>query len=245
MIRLGLVGCGRWGRNYVGAALESGVAHVTRIAYRGDPLPRDVDALVVAVHPRDAVEVTIRGLALGLPVMVEKPAGLSLADAERLLDAEQRYKSLVLVAHQHLFAERMEQMREKTLLYGVRDGQAWFGGPGPTRDYSAIWDYGPHAASAALALVGVGVVYMQTRACFSLESLRGNMRCLVGNNLQRKVARVDFGDHHYDGYAPAEPALTRMVRAFARAAMDRGTNDWRFGANWAVCVAKILEAVER
>lgn len=254
MIRLGLIGCGRWGRNYVGAAADSGLARVTKIAHRGDPLPRDVDALVVAVHPRDAVDIACRGLALGLPVMVEKPAGLSFAEAERLAHAEWIAEGVVLVAHQHLFAERMEELHELAADLPSIRGSAYFGGPGPERDYSPLWDYGPHAASAALALLGgeatVGAVENLSwmgGACFAVNSARGHVVCSINGKRTEKIASVSASwmFNNYDGYASGdEPPLTRAVRAFARAVSDGGTEDWRFGASWAVRVAKILEEVQ-
>jgi hypothetical protein len=41
-----------------------------------------------------------------------------------------------------------------------------------------------------------------------------------------------------------EQPLTRMVRQFAKAVANGGTDDYRFGAQWAVDVAKVLEAVQ-
>ena len=73
MLRLGLVGFGKWGRNYVQAALAAGNAQVTSVLLPEDSptseLARasgffvtsdadalDVDAVIVATHPTRAAE---------------------------------------------------------------------------------------------------------------------------------------------------------------------------------------------
>jgi predicted dehydrogenase len=239
--------------NYVRAADQAGNCHVVQIVDRAKldgPLHRWfdlVDAVVVAVHPRDAVSIAEMCLAHGKPTLIEKPAGLSLADAERLAGAEARWESFVLVGHQHLHSARMESLRRSAEKQLRVRGEAIFGGPGPQRDYSALWDYGPHAVSAALALLGPeGIVATRAQhGRFIIAGPRGHVVARVGNDWPKKFARVvSLGDGHYDGYAQVlTPALTLQVRAFARAVADRATTvDWRFGARWAVDVARLLEA---
>lgn len=240
-VRLALVGYGRWGRNYIRAAHDSGVARVTHAVLRPDSPSRPpavgaglivtdklddlegVDAAVVAVHPGAAPWVCSALLSYGLPVMVEKPASLDIAGAEALADAARASGLTVLVGHQHLFSAQIELMRSR----GTPDSVvATFGGP-VARDYPARWDYGPHAVSAVIALA-------PKIPAWSVVS-------------GHRIARVDahFGNDHmvYDGYAPAEPSLTRAVRAFADAVRAGGTDDYRFGAHWAVNVASVLESL--
>ena len=247
-VRLALVGYGKWGRNYVRAARESGEAEVVEVVVRsGSPVLLDqaaygqgfsigaslddalsqVDAVVVATHPSAAVEICELALAAGKPVMVEKPAGLSLADAERLARAEAA--GLVLVGHQHLFAEGFEMLRA---MGPYPWAEAHFRGP-VARDYSFIWDYGPHAVSALLAL---GVL---TEG--GIDGQRWYV-AVTDTKEARVVAPLDSRFIGYDAYASqAEPPLTRQVRAFARAVRAGGTDDYRFGACWAVDVARVLE----
>lgn len=273
MVRLALVGFGKWGRNYLRAAHDSGEAEVVAVCNRTTKIDtgnttvetwtngllhavRKVDAVVYAGHPDGAKDVALTVLDMGLPLMIEKPAGLSVSDAEYLVGLEDIYSGLVLVNHQHLFAAAFEKLyldAPDTLM----TGSSCFGGDGPVRSYSALWDYGPHAVSAALALLGRGAVVSPPEEAkakaegfggFRLRSSRGLIDCLASNTSgSGSYARVYLrkGMHpSYDGYTLAEPCLTRSVRAFARAVKDQGTTDWRFGADWAVDVARILEAVQ-
>ena len=76
---------------------------------------------------------------------------------------------------------------------------------------------------------------------FNWKGPLGHATCHVRFSGERKAwARAN--GFEYDGYEAAEPALTREVRAFADAVRAGGTDDWRFGARWAVDVARVLEA---
>lgn len=254
-VRLALVGAGAWGLNYVRAAEEAGNARVERVLSRfSGPSERwfeDVDAVVVATPPQ--VSVNVAGLALlrGLPVLVEKPAGLSLADAERLAHVERETGGMVLVGHQHLFSTGVERLRREAEKHLRVEGEVCFGGPGPVRDYPALWDYGPHAVSIAVSLLGDNVsTTRESHGTFIVVGDRGWLRCRVGNDWREKHAKVvcpSLGT--YDGHGPQEPPLTRQVREFARVvqALQKTKGDgwaaapWQFGARWAVSVARLLE----
>ncbi len=130
-------------------------------------------------------------------------------------------------------------------------------GPGPMRDYPATWDYGPHAISACLGVVGQfdsssfdnGGDRGHGGGCEPFFAMRaGSRTCFVNvsNHAPAKIARVETEISgitvRYDAYASqAEAPLTREVRAFAQAVRAGGTDDWRFGARWAVDVARVLD----
>lgn len=242
-VRLALIGYGKWGRNYVTAARESGEAEVTRIVKRGEAIPQDVDAVVIATHPSAAPELCEQALSAGLPVMVEKPAGLSLADAERIQRSEAESGRFVLVNHQHLFAEGFEEFRK-----AAKGGGCIYRSLGPVaRDFDAVWDYGPHAASMALAMGPVETPQARPRLVITdpaaIDYKNGTI--IAGNRSQKECSAIWFYEDEYtieyDAYeSTSEPPLTRSVRAFARAVRDGGTDDYRFGARWAVDVARIL-----
>lgn len=261
MIRLALVGFGAWGRNYVGAARASGLAEVTQVVLREGSktqVPDDlevvsriedlsIDAAVVATHPSASSWIAQALLSAGYPVMVEKPAALSVADAEALAEVADASGLPFLVAHQHLFSERIEFLR------GAHLAPLMVRWHGPTsHDYGYLWDYGPHGVSAVLALRGrmpdaVQLVHF-TQNEYSLVLRYGKSRdrvCCIKHNktatihAETRLPSLD-GSLLYDGYAPAEPPLTRAVRAFARAVEAGSTDDWRFGASWAVNVARVL-----
>lgn len=296
MIRLALVGYGKWGRNYVRAAQDSGLAQVVcgmaTTAGERDGIPvfgpnpshyedmafhvggRGVDAFVLARNPAWAADTCERLLSLGKPVLVEKPAGLSLADAERIEAAERASKTFVLVGHQHLFAGAYEALRERVRHMSFPLEVASTGANhGPFRDYSPLWDYGPHDVAMLLGL-GLGAISHVTchkrdtggggeRFHLAIDLERGRASIILSNGLP---ARTRFFDArhgrwfiNYDdrlegprlsssdgliGFESGQP-LTRAVRAFAQAIEDGGTDDYRFGARWAVDVARVLDAAER
>lgn len=271
-VRLALIGFGKWGRNYVRAARESGEAEVTCLVlsegspHWKDPLSADfhrsdcmahvassVDAFVYAKHPAFAQPACEVALEAGKPILIEKPAGLSLGEAERILAAERDNKGLVLVGHQHLFAEGFEAFRQAT----AEDAEFFACWTGPVkRDYSPLWDYGPHAVACALAVLGPGAQYRPAGrpvynrpGAFELDLVAGDRSaCLSVGTSEHKRACIEAEQEdealvRYDAYASeAEPPLTRQVRAFAQAVRAGGTEDWRFGARWAVDVARVLEA---
>lgn len=248
-VRLALLGAGAWGLNYVRASEEAGNARVERVLGRKDlsgPSDRwfeNVDAVVVAAPPRASVNLAGLALLRGLPVLVEKPAGLSLADAERLAHVERETNGLVLVGHQHLFSAGVERLKREAEKHLRVEGEVLFGGPGPVRDYPALWDYGPHAMSIAVSLLGGNVsTTRENHGTFIVVGDRGWLRCRVGRDWEKKHARVvAYGLGTYDGHGPQEPPLTRQVREFARAVANKTLGDWRFGARWAVDVARLLE----
>jgi predicted dehydrogenase len=221
VIRLGLLGCGKWGANYLKAADGFGVATVSR----GGDLA-GFDAVCIATPPDVSVGLAVAALSEGLPVMIEKPAGLSTDDANRLASAEARSKAFVLVNHQHLFAPEFDSVRGISTADTVL---AEFTGP-VTRDCSPLWDYGAHAAACILAL--------------------GARNYTIVAGLGERCARVESWAAKgtrpfvYDGYATMEPPLTTSLRAFATAVRNGGTDDYRFGSKWAIDVARLLERID-
>lgn len=276
MIRLALIGGhGKWGRNYARTlALMEGV-FVDVVDSRNEPPMAEwvcCDAIAIATHPPDSTRLAIEALEAGLHVMIEKPAALSVADAERLVEAERRSGKIVLVNHQHLFAPGYEELRARLLADDAHASthivHSQAGGPGPVRAYSALWDYGPHDVSMALDIIGPAK--LETVKWYGLEGCgdivfvgeRGWADLTVSNKFVEKQ-RWFAVDHlnYYDYKHPltrgsfdhevclpvpnlGELPLTRSLRAFAAAVAAGGTDDRRFGARWALDVARVLAAAE-
>ena len=173
MIRLGLIGCGKWGWRYIGAAHDAGncqVVAVSRVASAPEearsaivPLPvrsswremldiDKVDAFVVAAPPDVHAEICVPILERGIPVMVEKPIALDLGSATQIADAAKATGAPLLVNHQHLFAPAYEELRARVAGWSGFWTTSSGGGPGPFRSYSALWDYGPHDVAMVLGL---------------------------------------------------------------------------------------------
>lgn len=259
-MRLGLVGLGPWGRNYLRAAAELGQP-VTDVLVREPPsislhslyAHRDlahfvdsVDAVIVACGPESAPAICRALSAASKPFMLEKPAALTLADALELDDRG----LTVLVAHQHLFAPGYLAFREKRLRDPESVVFATWAGPGPIRAYDALHDYGPHAVSTVLGLFEAPAVVTSgysdpDGASFELGGA-ANASIIVSRIYDRKVATLSCGGASYDGYSYASGhlPLTIALGAFLDAVRAGGTQDWRFGTSWAVRVAACIEHVE-
>jgi predicted dehydrogenase len=85
----------------------------------------DVDAVVVAVPPRFHLDLTLQALEAGKHVLVEKPALLSLADYQRVIDARDRAGRVVIVGENDHYKPLAVQLRR--LLAGDAIGELVFG----------------------------------------------------------------------------------------------------------------------
>lgn len=290
MLRLGLVGFGKWGRNYVPAAFAAGNALVTSVLLpEGSPTAElargsglfvtshldalDVDAVIVAAHPSEAPDFCERFIQRGIPVMVEKPAGLDLVAAQRILDAANGVcVATVLIAHQHLFATAYEYIRAQTQTENLTRLATRAGGNGPHRDYPALWDYGPHDVAMIFGLTGSDPIRINSKqetgsmgshVFLDLAFEEGTQAsCEIWNDRLPKArflsVRTSDMEWIYDDLDPLgrlicqdrylelpyEPPLTRALRHFVDAVKAGGTDDYRFGADWAVRVAKWLSQAQ-
>ena len=195
MKRLGLIGVGGWGRRYIdtvarrtdcrivcfararaggghggddlqlpGAERKSAWQELVTLGQRGE-----LDGIVCATTPDNQAQVAAAAASAGVPCLVEKPLGLTAAEAAqplRALQASSRHAPVV-VNHIHLWSPAYRELARRARDSGspVLTIESEGGGPGPFRGWSSLHDYGPHDLSMALALVGV-------EAPFSLQSVR-------------------------------------------------------------------------
>lgn len=291
MIRLALIGCGAWGWRYIPSALAAGnckVTHVARLSatasltargaaqYLSDIhvasdwralLEAPVDAFVVATPPSTHEEICVELLDRCLPVMVEKPMALEDRSAQRIAKAAWSANVPFLVSHQHLFATAYEALRARSLAWAECTVVSCGSGPGPVRDYSALWDYGPHDVAMFLGLApGADALRVtpisRTEHDFNFRIDAGDRRgfVTVSNNDRKRRSLMATSNRGevlvYDDTRPPdeklcwngvpvretyEAPLTRAVRAFAEA-IRTGEADWRFDPNLSVDVTRILES---
>ena len=228
----------------------------------------DVDAVIVAVHPTRAADFCEGFIGRGIPVMVEKPAALDLVSAQRILDAASVGGAVVLVAHQHLFANAYEYIRAQAQSLNLTEVATRAGGNGPRRDYSVLWDYGPHDVAMLFGLIGSDPIRINSKQETGPEGSHvfldltfeqsTQASCEIWNDRLPKTrflsVRTSNMEWMYDDLDPRgrlicqgrylelpyEPPLTRTVRHFVDAVEAGGTDDYRFGAGWALRVARWL-----
>lgn len=282
-LRLGLVGAGAWGRNYVGtvgqvdgtsiscvcranpglrpAALSAGVPVTSDF----DALLRVSDAVIVATPPDTHPEYALRAIRAGLPVLLEKPAALSLRDTERVFEESEKSGVPVMVNHVHLFSQAFMVMREWTRDWRPVRIVSFAGNNGPFRDYGALLDWGPHDVAMCVAMLGapddVEIVRRPSASGETLELFLGFgesfAHLTVGNGMPKKMRsfsayfkeRFSIYDDTaedklvFDGRSVPLHAglpLQEAVRAFVGLSLGK-KGDWRTDPSIPLAVARVLE----
>ena len=167
-VKLGLVGVGAWGKNYLRTAarmdnvsipviLRSSFTPVLEfpdlyIAKDFDDLLSLCDGVIIATPPSSHEYLTIRSLEAGKPVLVEKPVSLSFSSTKRVFDCADKCKIPLLVDYVHLFSSAFRVLREWTSEWSPKSVNSLAGGFGPFRSYSPLFDWGPHDISMCLSL---------------------------------------------------------------------------------------------
>lgn len=216
-IRLGLVGAGRWGRNYISTIAHLDGVELVRLASRNpvsrklvDPGCRisetwsdlieagDLDGLIVATGPAAQGKIAAAAIAAGLPLMLEKPVATDVAAVRSLNDLSKRGDVPVLVDHIYLFNTAFAVMKEQIRrLGGLRSLCASRGGWGPFRpDLRALWDWAPHDVAMCINLVGAAPEQIAARvidADRTTES-NGEVICLDLTFPSEVTARITVGN---------------------------------------------------
>ncbi len=174
-VRIGLVGAGRWGRNYIKTARSLDTVDLVGVA-SGNPQTRSlvgptcrvvgnwarlleddgIEGLIIATPPAAQVEIALAALGRGVPVLLEKPMALSTADARRIVDRSRATGTAGMVDHVYLFNPAFQALLSAVGavddVVGVR---AEGGAHGPFRDdFPTLWDWAPHDVAMCLALFG-------------------------------------------------------------------------------------------
>jgi predicted dehydrogenase len=168
--RVGLIGCGRWGRNI--ARVLAGQGALAAIGVRGARdtgfdvptlsvealLASDVEAVAIAVPPAEHRRLVTAALEAGKHVFVEKPLALTGADARACADAARVAGKVLMVGHimrHNLAFVRLLEMVRAGAIGRVRGASSVrFNAAGVTPDDGALWLLAPHDASMLLALLG-------------------------------------------------------------------------------------------
>ena len=168
--RVGLIGCGYWGANYVRVLSElvdcelayvcdQRVARLRELARRcGDALlatdaadvidAEEVDAVVIATEVHTHYELVRRALLAGKHVLVEKPLSTSATTAGRLIALAEERQRILFVAHTFLYNAAVRKVKE--LVVNRELGRPYYlysqrTNLGPIRrDVNALWDLAPH-----------------------------------------------------------------------------------------------------
>jgi predicted dehydrogenase len=174
LIRLGLIGAGRWGTNFIRTirGLDGVVLSVlcSRNPASSGLVDSDCkiihdwhdllagglcDGVIIATPPQTHAEILRAMILARMPSLVEKPLTLDLLEAVGLQQLLRQNPMPVLVDHIYLFHAAYGKLKRLTAELGpIRSIQSEGGNRGPFRpNYSALWDYGPHDISMCLDLL--------------------------------------------------------------------------------------------
>jgi predicted dehydrogenase len=172
MIKLGLIGFGKWGFRHIESSFairDVRFTHVSRPSnteqrhlLNGVSVVQDwkqmaacgLDAVVIATDPASHSEIASFFLNKGTPVLIEKPVCLDSHSFSEIVDTSNRSGTPFGVSHIHLFSGAFEKLHH--LVSSKKPGTVKIDtfsrafANGPYRDYSALWDYGPHDLSMCL-----------------------------------------------------------------------------------------------
>lgn len=248
MLRLAIVGLGRWGQRLVDSVQGTSekvrfTAAVTRTpakaaAYAerqglilGDDYGRlladpRVDAVVLATPHSQHVAQIAAAAAAGKPIFVEKPFTLDKASAVAAVEACRRAKVTLAVGHNRRFLPSMRELRRRidegelgTLLHVEGN----FSSSGALRYQPELW-----RASAAESPAG-GMTALGIHQLDAMIGLCGEIRQVHALSQRRAVA-IDIDDTTIMMFTFANGMLGSLASVFATAPIWRllvmGTRGW-------------------
>jgi predicted dehydrogenase len=212
-IRLGLVGCGAWGRNYIEtiksipstwltticdpilSRIPESVYHDTEITTDYRAITADqVDKVIIATPPSTHREIATYFLKAEIPVLLEKPVAETLRDAESIFNIAVQKNTTILVNNIHLFAPAYTKLREIVSSWKRPFIIESIGmNRGPFRDYSSLLDYGPHDLSMCL---GITNSYPDSVYIYKEEKNPGEIHTIY-LEFDKIRATIMIGNGHY------------------------------------------------
>lgn len=174
-MRIGLIGAGRWGTRYIATLARmpgTELVHVgshnpetrrlvpeaCRVSgdWRAVLADQSLDGVILASPPMTHVPLALEAIAARLPVLIEKPMAMNVADAQAVAAAAKVAGVLVMVGHTHLFSPAYRALKQRGNSLGrLHRTQSSAGNDGPVRlDTNVLWDWGPHDVAMCLDLFG-------------------------------------------------------------------------------------------
>jgi predicted dehydrogenase len=175
LIRLGVVGAGRWGRNIIKtiaslhavelAGVASGNPDTQKLVPAGCRVVGDwrdlidrvpMDGVVIATPPATHFPIAKASIDAGLHALIEKPLSLDLEEAEEILSLARGSHRVVMTEFTQLFNPKFRALLGSLpVLNGVQSILTRAGNFGPVRtDTPVLWDWGAHELSMLITLAG-------------------------------------------------------------------------------------------
>ncbi|WP_199235948.1 Gfo/Idh/MocA family protein [Micromonospora sp. S4605] len=288
MLRFGLFGTGHWAAETHAAALDAhpkatlagvwgrnpGNAAALGSRY-GVPTFDDVDALIdacdaiaVALPPDVQADIAARAARAGRHLLLDKPLALTLADADRVVEAAQqsgvasvvfftqRYHPNVTAFLAATAAAGGWQHARATMFASIYQPGNPYGESLWRREHGALWDIGPHALSILLPVLGrvdrVAAADGPSGIVHLLLTHAGGATSTVSLTLEAPVEAMtrEFVFYGENGIETLPPGQGSAVEAYGVAIdqlleeIEAGTRDHRCDVRFGRDVVAVLTAAE-
>ena len=218
-IKLGLIGAGAWGINYIktiekvkgveliGISTKSGIFQKNFLNRKNYKIYKDwreliskknIDGVIIASPANTHFEITKYCINLGLPCIVEKPITLKVSQAEYILETAKKNKSIVLVDHIHLYNPYFKKLKKiSNKANNIISIHSVAGGNGPFRkDIRALWDWGSHDIAMSIDIMGNTPEIVEASYLYQSNETNKNGEIILTKLLfnQQRIATLIFGN---------------------------------------------------
>lgn len=203
MINLALIGVGQWGKNFITTidtipnsrlkyicATSSDTLnalsgkYIKTNDYKDLYKYSDIDGIIIATPGSTHFKIASEFIKRDFNVLIEKPLSTNYKDALNLQKIFNEKKVKVLIGHTLLYNPAFAVFQNLSKKIGkIRYIKFNMGNFGPFRsDISVLWDWGPHAISACLAILNKEPIKLRAWGLKSLK-LKTNLYDTVLINL--------------------------------------------------------------
>jgi predicted dehydrogenase len=203
------------------------------------------DGVLIVTPPNSHIEIAFYALDRGIPCMIEKPLALSLEEAEPL----SWYSAPILVNHIHLFARDYQAIKRNIKPNKIKNIQTIGTSNRAPREYSELWDYGPHDIAMILDLTQqfpqvIKCQQQDRQFIINMQFDDCETTSIIGHSdSKRRVISVNNGMFVYDQEVATDLPLNTALDVFLGAI--NGVPDYRMGLDLALNVMRVLEACQK
>lgn len=196
MLKIGLIGAGKWGQNIIRSINKLPDLEITYVCTKHKKPDLDflnnfqytqdwkeliasdkVDAIVISTPAATHYEILMHAITQKKPAFVEKPHCLNSNEANNLLKNAKEKKSIVVIDHIYLFNNQFINLKNKLALENKKTFKINTIGAnyGPFRkDVTVLWDYGPHDIAMVIDLLNedpknIQVIYENNKTKIDTE----------------------------------------------------------------------------
>ena len=175
IVRLGLIGAGKWGQNYIRTLKMLKTAKLIKIASRHNEASkfiddeckitsnwkdvassRELDGIIIATPPSSHLKIAKFAIEHGKNLIIEKPLSLNFEEAKEFLMFAKGKNLQIKVNHIHLYHPAFRVIKSISKIYKIKSIYSKGGSNGPFRsDIRALWDWGVHDIAMCLDLINM------------------------------------------------------------------------------------------